>query len=112
MKNYSFIKSICKELANIKDLELILNDLQKFMITFKIWNNIYVSLNSVLRIFDMFKAKTYPISLLDSLYSNINVSNISKVFDFICNCLEFNKDDIKPRIKNGVNEMLDKLKEE
>lgn len=112
MKNYSFIKSICKELTNIKDLEVILSDLQKFMITFKIWNNIYVSLNSILRIFDMFKTKTYPISLLDNVYSSINVSNISKVFDFICNCLEFNKDDIKPRIKNGVNEMLDKLKEE
>lgn len=111
-QNYSIIKSISSELSHIKDLDVIKYELQKFMINFKIWENIYVSFNSILKIFDIFKSKIFHSKYLENLFSKINTENIEKIFDFVCNCLEFGKDDIRPRIKKGVNELLDKLKEE
>ena len=112
MKNYSIIKSLVSELSNIKDLDLIKNELQKFMINFKIWDNIFVTFNSILKIFEIFKTKTFQIKYLDSMFVKINKENIEKIFDFVCNCLDFSKDDMRPRVKKGVNELLDKLKEE
>ena len=46
------------------------------------------------------------------MFVKINKENIEKIFDFVCNCLDFSKDDMRPRVKKGVNELLDKLKEE
>jgi DNA mismatch repair ATPase MutS len=117
LKNYGIVKSLITELKNIKDMEKMLKELSKFMINYKIWNSLYYSQNSVLKILETFKKQMLEgggnrFKLLSGLYSRICVDNLEKILDFLNNCLDFSKEEFKPKIKIGVNEDLDMLRTE
>ena len=56
--------------------------------------------------------KIRKFKLLKNIYSRIDKDNIEKVRDFLYNCLDFNKDEFRPRVKIGINEDLDSLRNE
>jgi DNA mismatch repair ATPase MutS len=127
LKNYTVIKFVINELRNIRDIEKNLFELKKFLINFKIWNGIYYTFESVIKIFEIFNKEIFfkenfnqnqknqnlkKFKLLHIIYSRINKENIIKVYDFLNNCLDVTKNEIRPKIKIGVNEDLDMLRKE
>ena len=125
LKNHSVIKMFLTEMKNVKDLEKILNELNKFMINFKIWNSLFYSLESILKIFDLFKNNCInfdirginkmqgsKFKLLTNLYNRIDKENVVKIYNFLKSCLDFMKEEFRPKIKIGINEDLDLLRKE
>jgi DNA mismatch repair ATPase MutS len=122
LKNYSIVKSLLTELKNIKDMEKMLKELTKFMINFKIWNSLYSSICSIFKVLELFKTQIFntnsintengKFKILKSFYSRLNLENLEKILDFLNTCLDFPKEEYKPKIKIGVNEDLDILRTE
>lgn len=127
LKNYTIIKLLINELRSIRDIEKNLFELKKFLINFKIWNGIYYTFESVIKIFEIFSKEIFmkenfnkipknqnskKFKLLHNIYLRINKENIIKVYDFLNNCLDVIKNEIRPKIKIGVNEDLDMLRKE
>ncbi len=109
IQNLGLTKRLIEELKNVNDVEKIVSDLTKFNINYRIWGNLWKTTNSFLSIFEIFNQ--FPkerFKLLQNLYSKLNSTNIQSMIDLISGCFDFYKEDVKPKLKVGINEDMDK----
>lgn len=108
-QNLGLIKRLIEELKNVNDVEKITSDLMKFNINYKVWANIWKTTNAFLNIYEIFiQIPKERCKLLQTLFNKLNVGNLQSIVDLIAGCLDFYKDDNKPKLKVGINEDMDK----
>lgn len=103
------VNKMIDELKKVNDVEKIITELNKFSINFKVWSNLWKTANSFLNIYEIFDQ--FPkemFKLLQLYFSKINCQQIISILDIISGCLDFYKDDLKPKIKVGISEDMDK----
>ena len=109
IKQLGLVKKLIEELKKLCDMEKMIADLTKFNINFKVWINLWKTANSFLNIYQLFdQLPKDKFKLLQLNFSKINIQEIQNIIDIISGCLDFYKDDFKPKLKIGISEDMDK----
>lgn len=112
----SIIVNIRKLLGKVKDFKLLLTELNKFKISNLVWFDLFVSINSCIDIIKYIKDfllendRQDYFRLIKPRLSSINMVILYKISSFITSCVEVSSS--FSTIKTGVNEELDKVKED